>query len=220
MSDKRKKLSNVIMCIGVLFVASAVVLAAYNVYDESRAAKSVETIMQELLPEIPEYNSELFYSASADADSDIRKGLSDENGTPLYVLNPEVKMPTVTVSTFECIGVLTVPSLDLELPIIDGWSYNDLRAAPCCYSGSAYNGNFVICAHNYAEHFGNIQNLTEGDKVYFTDIDGNIFSYTVSFTDLLMPYDVDDMVSDEYDLTLFTCNFTGQERVTVRCVGQ
>lgn len=214
MKSKRRKISNAVMCVGMLLVAAAVLLAAYNIYDETRAARSVKNILESLIPEIPDYNSyPVFDEEKKNWDSDM----NDEENKPLYVLNPELEMPTVAVNTIEYIGILAIPSLNLELPVIGEWNYYDLRFAPCCYSGSAYNGNFVICAHNYAEHFGNVQDLAEGDEVFFTDVEGNVFCYNVSFLDVLQPTDVEEMTSDGFDLTLFTCNFTGQSRVAVRC---
>ena len=52
----------------------------------------------------------------------------------------------------------------------------------------------------------------------FTDTDGNIFNYTVSELEQLNPTDVREMISGDWDLTLFTCTLGGQYRVTVRCV--
>lgn len=203
------------MCVGGMFIIASALLAVYNIYDESRAAKSVECVLKELIPEIPNYSSEAVLKKEREFDTDF--STEEDDGIPLYVLNPEVKMSTVTVNTVEYIGILNIPSIDITLPVTGDWNYYDLRMAPCCYSGSAYNGNFVICAHNYAEHFGNIQNLAEGDELFFTDVEGNTFYYTVSYVDVLQPTDVEDMISENCDLTLFTCNFTGQNRITVRC---
>lgn len=210
--NSRRKLSNLIICVGLIFIVASILLSSYNMYDETRAARSVNEIKEVLIAEIPGYDHKSIVEYIAEPYIE-----TEHEELPLYVLNPEMKMPTVTVSTFECIGILNIPLLNLELPVIGDWSYSNLRLAPCRYSGSAYDGNFVICAHNYEEHFGNIQKLTEGDEIIFTDAEGNNFYYEVEFIDILQPTDTEDMVSEDYDLTLFTCNFTGQIRITVRC---
>ena len=51
----------------------------------------------------------------------------------------------------------------------------------------------------------------------FTDMDAQTIYYEVVALDVLGPYDVEEMTSGEYDLTLFTCNYSGKARVTVRC---
>ena len=57
-----------------------------------------------------------------------------------------------------------------------------------------------------------------GSNVIFTDVDGNIFTYTVMVRETLMSTDVQQMESGGWDLTLFTCTAGGQNRVIVRCV--
>ena len=96
-------------------------------------------------------------------------------------------------------------------------SYPQLRIAPCRYYGSTKTGDLVIAAHNYSRHFGNIRNLSAGDEVYFTDMDGEITAYEVAEVDTLNPTDVEEMTDSGYALTLFTCTYGGQSRVTVRC---
>ena len=77
--------------------------------------------------------------------------------------------------------------------------------------------NLVIAAHNYANHFGHLSRLSPGDVVYFVDMDGLSFSYEVTVGEVLGPEEVEEMTDGTYDLTLFTCTYSGQNRVTVRC---
>ena len=129
-----------------------------------------------------------------------------------------VEVPVKSVDGVDYIGVLHIPSLGLELPVISRWSYDDLRIAPCRYSGSAYLGNMVICGHNYSAHFGKLKSLQPGDTVSFTDMDGNEFSYTVEELEVLRPTAVEEMTVGDWELTLFTCTLDGKSRVAVRCV--
>lgn len=117
----------------------------------------------------------------------------------------------------EYIGVLSIPALGLELPVISAWDYPGLRVAPCRYTGSAYTDDLVIAAHNYASHFGRLRELSQGDSIRFTDTDGNVFDYVVSELGILEPYAVSQMTEGDWDLTLFTCTPGGQYRVTLRC---
>ena len=50
-------------------------------------------------------------------------------------------------------------------------------------------------------------------------MDGMIWEYEVAAVDILQPTDIEDMTAGDYDLTLFTCTYGGQSRVTVRCEG-
>lgn len=68
----------------------------------------------------------------------------------------------------------------------------------------------MIAAHNYRTHFGSLGNLSAGDRVTFTDVDGNIFSYDVVEVQILNPAAIEEMVSDDWDLSLFTCTLGGK----------
>lgn len=195
-----------LISIGLLLIAAALFLTFYNLWDEHRAAGSVREILQEM-------PSEVRYSSPTESDAAEKEGLE----IPDYILNPNMDMPAMEIDGKEYIGVLEIPSLALELPVMSGWSYPDLKISPCRYSGSVYQGNIVIAAHNYTRHFGRLKNLAEGDKVFFTDADGNVFSYEVALLETLNPTDIEEMESGGWDLTLFTCTVGGFYRVTVRC---
>jgi sortase A len=128
-----------------------------------------------------------------------------------------MEMPTMEVDGHLYVGRVDIPALDLSLPVMNEWSYGNLKIAPCRYSGSVYLGNMVIAAHNYKSHFGTIKNLKAGDQVTFTDVDGNVFDYQVTEVEQLSPTQVKAMEDSGYPLTLFTCTVGGSYRVAVRC---
>lgn len=136
---------------------------------------------------------------------------------PPFVRYPEMEMPTREIDGQTYIGMLEVPSLELSLPVISEWTYPRLKKAPCRYVGSVYSKDMVICGHNYDRHFGRLKDLAVGDEVRFTDMDGNVFFYSICGTEQLGKYAVEDMLAGEWDLTLFTCTKGGRMRVTVRC---
>ena len=128
-----------------------------------------------------------------------------------------MEMPVEEINKNLYIGILEIPSLGLKLPVINEWSYPNLKISPCRYEGSVYQNNLIISAHNYQCHFGNIKTLLSGDEVKFTDLDGNIFEYIVAEMQIIDPADIEGMKSGLWDLTLFTCTYGGQDRVTIRC---
>lgn len=186
---------------GLILVLIAVLLTVYNLLDEYRANLSVEKTQSQMVFEKPLTSDDV-----------------GEMVIPDYILNPDMPMPTEEIDGYRYIGKLDIPSLEMSLPIISEWSYKALKVAPCCYNGSIYKDNMVIAAHNYSRHFGNIKSLAEGSDITFTDIDGNVFEYSVSETEVIKPTAIDKMVFGDWDLTLFTCTVGGQARVAVRCV--
>lgn len=143
--------------------------------------------------------------------------LAMASSQPPFVQYPEMEMPTKEIDGQTYIGMVEVPSLELSLPVISEWTYPRLKKAPCRYVGSVYSKDMVICGHNYDRHFGRLKDLAVGDEVRFTDMDGNVFFYSVCGTEQLGKYAVEDMLAGEWDLTLFTCTKGGRMRVTVRC---
>ena len=200
---KRKKKGTWLMTGGLLLIAAALFLTCFNLWDERRATNSAGEALRELEAVRPEEAE-----ATEPGEAEI----------PAYLLDPGREMPAVEVDGGRYIGVLEVPSLGLELPVMETWSYPNLRAAPCRYSGSAYQDDMIVAAHNYKTHFGQLKELRPGDEVRFTDTEGNVFRYAVAELETLGKYDVAEMAAGDWDLTLFTCTYGGQSRVTARCL--
>lgn len=200
----KKTKAKICILIGLLFITAALCLTVYNLYDEYRAGQSARQAAEHLKEEIP-------------AENNSGQTENGEREVPDYILNPNMEMPAEDYEGNEYIGILSIPSLNLELPVISEWSYPNLKIAPCRYSGSAYLDNMAIAAHNYRSHFGLLKNLSKGDEIFFTDMDGNRFDYEVVAVETLTPFAVEEIVDGGYDLSLFTCTLSGQARVTVRC---
>ena len=59
--------------------------------------------------------------------------------------------------------------------------------------------------------------LKAGDTITFTDVNGNVFTYTVREFASVTPDDSDTVMNSGYALTMYTCNWDTTERVTVFC---
>lgn len=135
------------------------------------------------------------------------------------VSSGETDLPTVPVCLVEetpYIGTLTIPSLGLTLPIQAAWDHDGAKYAPCRYQGTVQTG-LILAGHNYSHHFGRIGSLAPGEPLTFTDAFGTSWQYEVAAVGTLSGSDIEEMVSSNYPLTLFTCTYSGRERVTVRC---
>ena len=207
----KTRMGNILLAAGALFLTAALLLTGSNLYETYQAGQASERLFQEVFSRIE--------SQSQDADFLSQAVLAGgEEETPEYLLNPEMEMPVEEIEGNGYIGLLEILALGLSLPVMSEWSYQNLKLAPCRYSGSAYTGNFTIAGHNYSTHFGPIGGLNAGDSITFTDMQGNRFAYEVQVVETLEATAVEDMVSEEWDLTLFTCDLSGESRVTVRCL--
>ena len=188
--------------LGLLLIAAALFLSAYNEMESHEARNSAQQVIAQMCQTLPTETA-----AETEAPA-----------IPEYLLDADREMPVQTINGRDYIGVLTIPSLELELPVLSQWDYPALKVAPCRYSGSLYQDNLIICAHNYASHFGKIKNLRVGDTAIFTDMDENVVSFQLAAQETIQPEDLEAMEAGDWDLTLFTCTVGGQSRVTVRFV--
>ena len=103
------------------------------------------------------------------------------------------------------------------MPILNDWSEELLKCAPCRFSGSINGKNLIIAGHNYRTHFQKVKWMKAGQTVLFTDMDGREYRYEVSSIDKIDGEDVEGMLAGDWDLTLFTCTTSRVARVAVRC---
>ena len=178
------------MMIGLLLIAAAFFLTLYNVWDGNRADQAAQKVVASLEKQIGE-------------------------GLPMESYRA---MPAVELDGNLYIGTLEVPALDLTLPVMAKWDYNKLKISPCCYYGSYYEDNLVIAGHNYARHFSPLKWLPEGSEINFTDVLGNTYHYTIGWVETLSPDATEQMITGDWDLTLFTCTTGGGARCTIRCI--
>ena len=209
-----KILSKLFLALGTVLIFAAAGLLLYNRWDNTQAGEQAERILVQLEDKKPQTTGAAIPEAKTEQEETDPLAPPEEPQTPK-------EMTVQTIDGNDYIGYLSVPALSLDLPVLSQWSYEGLRTAPGRFSGSVYTGDLVICAHNYASHFGRLPYLEIGTPVSFTDMDGVVWNYTLSKTETLSPDSLEDMTdrfrSDSgWDMTLFTCTPGGQARVALR----
>ncbi len=184
----RKIIGTLSLILGVLCLLSSAGLTLYNQGEDNTATIAVET----LLPLVQE---------------------RIENSRP----SENLEKTTLEMDGNTYIGILKIPKLNLDLPVFAEWSKAKLKKAPCHYYGACSSDNLVIAGHNYKAHFGKLSKLQEGDAVFFTDVQGKVHSYEVVLLETLPPAATREMIESGYALSLYTCTYGGENRVTVRC---
>lgn len=204
------KRSTIWIGLGLTLIVLSAGLTVYNLGEAYNGGRKSQAVVEKLVQTV------LITPSAENSEEDPAQEYT-EIAYPDFVLNPQMDMPSETVNGHNYIGILTIPVLELELPIQKEWSYPNLRVSPSCYAGSVYLDNMVLCGHNYSTHFGRLRELAAGDQILFTDIDGNEFIYEVAETEILQPDAVEQMTAGGWALTLFTCTPGGATRVTIRC---
>lgn len=194
----RTKLGMLCMTIGTVLILLALFLLVYNRNEDHKAEELSAEILTELKDQIQEKQNN---------NSSGNTGLPDLAAA---------EMSAITVDGENYIGYLTIPALNLELPVMAEWSYPRLRIAPCRQSGTVREKNLVIAGHNYNSHFGRLPKLKIGDIIIFNSVNGEKTEYAVKMTELLHSDQGDAMLHSEWDMTLYTCTYNGKDRVTIR----
>lgn len=231
MTEKKKRKNKVAL---ILFILSATCFVTalgglcYNLWlirkVEMESAKMLEELFkEESSREEQESGTESLppeesKSEGESAEESVEESSEESSGlTPHYVLDPNEPMPTKRVNGKTCIGILRIPQLKIEYPIISTWNYTLLESAPCRFHGSVYSRDIIICAHNYTGSFGKIGKLPIGTEFTFTDMAGRVFTYVVTEIRNLSPDAYEEMIAGDWDMTLFTCTKGAKWRITVRC---
>jgi sortase A len=191
---KNDRKTSILLLSGGLLLAAAVFLTSYNLYSEQRGdaqAAQTASVLREMVP----LQAQSEQAASTTAE----------------------QMQTVTIDGEDYIGTLDIPVLGLSVPVNFSLSNPQLKKSPCRYQGSFLSDDLIIAGHNYKHGFGLLKQLTAGDEVTFTDVDGYVYRYEVTEIEQLDGQDIAGMEAGDWDLTLFTCTIGGAKRVTVRC---
>lgn len=188
-----KKAGIIFVTLGVVLILSALLLFLYNEFEDRRAGQQAELLMDEI--------------HSAEIEIDVTES---QETLP-------AEMPVVEIDGYEYIGYLSIPDLELELPVMSEWDYNRLKVAPCRHFGSSRTDDLVIAAHNYKRHFGPLSKLDIGAEIIFTDMEGIENRYALQELSTLAPDAVDAVQNSGYDLVLYTCTSGGATRVVAFC---
>lgn len=186
-----KQAGKLFIVMGAVLITTALLLFFHNQYIAYSAGKNAEILLESVC-------------------GAIENGKEGNDNLSDY-------LPVVEIEGYGYVGYLSVPDLELNLPVMSEWDYTRLKIAPCRQFGSSRTDDLVIAAHNYKKHFGKLSQLEIGAKITFTDMDGIEKEYVLQNISTLQAEDVDIVQNSGYDLVLYTCTPGGNARVTVFC---
>lgn len=192
------KLGKKLIIIGISLITISLIITTHNIYEEEQAGKNSANVLN-IMKESIKKNTE-----------ETTQQINNET-------KEETIKKTINVEGYDYIGTISIPTLNLELPVMSEYDYDRLKIAPCRYYGSIHTNDLIICAHSYKTHFKNIDKLNQNDLIIITDTDGVKYIYEVLEIEILKPTDVSKMIDNKFDLTLYTCTNDGLNRITIRC---
>ena len=190
---KSKKLTTIIMIAGTFLIVSAIAFVMFSVIMENKNANRAKEITKELLEVMPDVSDSVF---------------DDRINT---------RMSSLEIDGTDFIGILEVPLYSSKLPVCSKWSKWDVSKYPCRYMGSIYEEKLIIGGSDKKGQLSFMENITEGDSVFFTDVTGARYSYSVSKIKKTKNVSLESLSSFEADIVFFAKDSFGSEYTIVGC---
>lgn len=126
-----------------------------------------------------------------------------------------MQMPALSIEGEDFVGLVEIPAYGVTLPLCDEWQPTQLNRYPCRFWGTAYDGSLIIGGG--AKQFACLKQIQNGDEVRVTDMQGAVFTYTVTRIRRTDHADRDTLQS-EAALTLFARDGYNMEYIIVECM--
>lgn len=135
----------------------------------------------------------------------------------------------VTMNGYKVIGIVKIPKIELEYPILDIETYNPeetkepMKISIVKYWGGNVNqyGNLSIAGHNNYDGtmFGKTKKLENGDIVELTDLENTTIQYQIYDKFVTDPNDVTILATNDEtvrEVTLITCTNGNKNRLILK----
>ena len=213
----------------ILSVFLLCVLSSYAIYAEYDRNKS-EQVSQEILAGINfEPETEII---EEEVTVVILNAIPEEEivsetqtvQTEVTVEVPEEQKSVASDGTeYYTIGVVNIPAINVNYPILSTYSDELLKISPCKFHGSNPNevGNLCIAGHNYrnSKFFSKVPKLKNGDIIEITDLGGNTVQYAVYDKFIVEPDELEctsQLTGGRREITLITCTDDNKQRHIIK----
>ena len=156
-------------------------------------------------------------------DRSDKQAQSDVRTLQLLIPEPQNAVPeerrdntmaVLSVDGTDFVGLLELPRYGSILPVCADWG--NTSQYPCRFSGSIYDGTLQIGATTQKGQYDFYRELSVGDPVCYTDVEGNRYSFEI--THIRSESHVDQAVlQQEAALTLFIKNIYAFDYLIVFC---
>ena len=184
-------IQKVCVLVGICLLAGAVVILAlwsWNIHSSEKQAQYYVNTLQALMPE-------------------------PQNAVPEE--RRDNTMSVLSVDGIDFVGIVELPRYESTLPICADWGKTSKY--PCRFSGSVYDGTMQIGATTQKGQYDFYRELSVGDTVIYTDVEGNRYTFTISSLYYKKHADQAALHQKEAPLTLFIKNIYSFEYLIVFC---
>lgn len=124
-------------------------------------------------------------------------------------------MPILSIEGTDFVGILEMPKFRSTLPVCADWAR--LFNQPCRFSGNIYDKTMQIGLTSQKGQYDFYRDITVGDTVLFTDMEGNRYTYTVTNLRYEKHINQETLNRENAALTLFVKNVYSFEYIIVYC---
>ena len=124
-------------------------------------------------------------------------------------------MSALSIDGLDFVGILEFPRYGSVLPVCGDWSRSGRY--PCRFSGSIYDGSLQIGATTQKGQYSFYREISVGDTVIFTDVEGNRYTYQVSAMRNEKHVDQAALQHEAAALTLFVKKIYAFEYLIIFC---
>ena len=239
----KRKLSGILIISGAVLLLVAGGLYTYNRIYDYQAGIRAQTLLDQMMAtvgwDLPPLEEMVYRPAPVANEPDLDLSVDDNEETSAEPLRPQMDIDldvetleyggtyitfTAPASnwsapTYTTIGVLSIPKLNVRLPVIGECSDALLNISCCRISGLAEDkpNRLVISGHNIWSHFKGLDTIKIGDQIAFTTVNGETYYYqAIEFVDLHKTEGADVLATVGWDITLITCKTNNTYRTVVR----
>lgn len=124
-------------------------------------------------------------------------------------------MSVLSVDGTDFVGIIELPRYESVLPVCADWG--KASKYPCRFGGSIYDGTMQIGATTQKGQYDFYRELSVGDTVIYTDVEGNRYTFEITSLRYEKHADQAALQHEEASLTLFVKNIYSFEYMIVFC---
>jgi LPXTG-site transpeptidase (sortase) family protein len=144
--------------------------------------------------------------------------------TEVELVVPEEQKSVASDGTeYYTIGVVNIPSINVNYPILSTYSDALLKIAPCKFHGANPNevGNLCIAGHNYrnSKFFSKVPDMNIGEIIEITDLSGKTLQYEIYNMFIVNPDQLEctsQLTGGRKEITLITCTDDNKQRHIIK----
>lgn len=220
-NSKYSKFLTVLLVIVIIAIVGLLGYLGFTKFEEFFISKDTAEFVDSFVGETqPEQNTtveenKIEENTTGDTELKIDNTTTTDNKTGITSTKK-------TYKGFNVVGTIEIPKTNVKYPILEKVTKKSIETAVAVIYGPGPNqvGNTTIMGHNYRNglFFSNNKKLSNGDKIYITDLSGNRVTYTIYNKYETSPEDADYMTRNTNgarEISLSTCTDDSSARLII-----